>query len=249
MKTWLLESGAQFRPAPPPELFSQEWARDYSEIKDLGGKSSAKRTTEQTDVARFWTVTGPPSWNPVVRPLAAVKDLSLIEKARLFALAHMAGADALIAVFDAKYQYNFWRPITAIRNGDIDGNDATDVDLGWTPLVDTPMHPEYPCAHCITSAAVGTVLKTEFGTRKVPSITMTSPAAPGVTRTWERIDDYVEEVANARIWGGIHYRSSAKAGQAMGRKIGEFAVTNYLKPSAGSLDVTSTSSSEPPVKK
>src|SRR4029079_1166621 len=136
--------------------------RDYNEIKEMGGRDSTKRTSEQTAVGQFWIVTRPPAWHPVVRALAATKKLSLIDNARLFALAHMAGADAYIAVFDAKYAYEFWRPITAIRNGDIDRNPATSRDATWVPLIDTPMHPEYPCAHCITATAVATVLESEF---------------------------------------------------------------------------------------
>jgi hypothetical protein len=232
VKPWIMGQPAQFRPGPPPALTSKQWAQDYNEVKDLGGKTSAKRTPEQTDIARFWALTGPATWNPIMRQLAAARNLSLIENARLFALVHMAGADAFIAVFDAKYAYNFWRPITAIRNGDIDSNDATERDPGWLPLIDTPMHPEYPCAHCITSSAVGTVLIAEFGSGQVAPITMTSPTAPAVTRKWERIADYVEEVSNARIWAGIHYRTSAQVGQDMGRDIGRLVTTTSMRPGA-----------------
>jgi PAP2 superfamily len=227
-KPWLLQEPAQFRPAAPISLESAQWASDYNEIKELGGRDGTKRSSEQTVVGQFWIVTGPPAWNPVIRALAATKEFSLIENARLFALAHMAGADAYIAVFDAKYAYDFWRPITAIRNGDIDGNADTIYDPAWAPLIDTPMHPEYPCAHCITAAAVATVLESEFGSGPVGPITMTSPTAPGVTRSWNRIDDYVTEVKNARIWAGVHYRFSTEIGEAMGRKIGHLAVQNYM---------------------
>lgn len=227
---WVLEHGAQFRPEGPPPLTSQEWARDYTETKDLGGKQSTRRTAEQTDIGRFWIVTGPPSWNPVVRQLAAAPGRTVMQNARLFALVAMATADAYIAVFDAKYTFNFWRPVTAIRNGDLDGNDATSRDSGWEPLVDTPLHPEYPCAHCITSGAVAAVLEAEFGTGPIPAFTLTSPTAPGVVRTWNRPQEYIDEVAMARIYGGIHYRTSNMVGQAMGRKIGDVAVKNYLKP-------------------
>jgi PAP2 superfamily len=227
---WVLERGAQFRPEGPPPLTSQEWARDYNETKDLGGKKSTRRTAEQTDIGRFWTVTGPPSWNPVVRQLAAAPGRTAIQNARLFALVAMATADAYIAVFDAKYTFNFWRPVTAIRNGDLDGNDATSREPGWEPLVDTPLHPEYPCAHCITSGAVAAVLEAEFGAGSLPAFTLTSPTTPGVIRTWTRIQEYIHEVAMARIYGGMHYRTSNMVGQAMGRKIGDVAVKNYLKP-------------------
>jgi hypothetical protein len=119
------------------------------------------------------------------------------------------------------------RPITAIRNGDLDGNDTTSRDAGWEPLIDTPLHPEYPCAHCITSAAVRVVLESEFGTGPV-SVSMTSSAAPGVTHKWGSMQEWAEEVSIARIYGGIHYRNSTVVGKDMGKKIGEMAVRNYL---------------------
>jgi len=231
-KPWLMQEPAQFRPGAPIQLQSERWARDYNEIKEMGGRDSTKRTAEQTAVGQFWIVTGPPAWNPVIRALAATKKLNLVENARLFALAHMAGADAYIAVFDAKYAYDFWRPITAIRNGDIDGNADTIHDPAWAPLIETPMHPEYPCAHCITAAAVATVLKSEFGSGPIGPIAMTSPTAPGVTRTWHNIEDYVTDVYNARIWAGVHYRFSTEVGAAMGRKIGDLAVQNYISVAA-----------------
>jgi hypothetical protein len=227
---WLLENAAQFRPAPPPTLNSQQWAYDYNEIKEVGAKVSARRSAEQTDIARFWVVTGPASWNPLVQQVAATKPLGLLEKARLYALVNMVAADAHIAVFEAKYTYQFWRPITAIRNGDNDDNEATPPDPAWLSLIDAPMHPEYPCAHCIVTTAVATVLEAEFGTAPIGPLSMTSPTAPGVTRQWKHIQDYAEEVANARIWGGIHYRTSTEVGREMGRKIGLFAVKNHLQP-------------------
>jgi hypothetical protein len=226
---WVMERGSQFRPAAPPDLKSAEWARDYNEVKDLGGKKSTTRTAEQTEAARFWIITGPQSWGSIVRQLAGAPGRSLIQNARFFALVEMAGADAYISVFDAKYTFNLWRPITAIRNGDTDGNDATTRDAGWEPLIDTPLHPEYPCAHCITSAAVRVVLESEFGTGPV-SVSMTSSAAPGVTHKWTSIEEWANEVSMARIYGGIHYRNSTVVGKDMGRKIGDLAVKNYLKP-------------------
>ncbi len=243
VKTFLLKDGAQFRPGPPPALASAAWARDYDEVRRLGASSSLGQTAgdgavltqegrsqEQTDVARFWAVTGAPSWTPIVRSLVASSRLDLVGRARIFALVNLAATDAFIAVFDAKYAYDFWRPITAIRNGDLDGNDATVRDAGWTPLLETPLHPEYPCAHCITAAAIGTVLESQFGAGLVPRITMTSPTAPGVTRSWVRIWDYVREVENARVWGGIHYRTSTRVGEEMGRRIGDLAARSALTP-------------------
>jgi hypothetical protein len=226
---WVMESGSQFRPASPPALSSATWTSDYNEVKEIGGKKSTQRTGAQTDTARFWMITGPQSFDPIVRQLAATPGRNLSQNARLFALVEMAVADSYIAVFDAKYTYNFWRPITAIRNGDIDGNEATTRDAGWEPLVDTPLHPEYPCAHCINSGAARAVLESEFGTGPNP-LTMISPTAPGMEHKWASIQEYADEVASARIYGGIHYRNSTVVGKAMGKQIGELAVQNYLKP-------------------
>jgi hypothetical protein len=226
---WVMERGSQFRPGPPPALTSAQWAADYNEVKELGGKKSSQRTEEQTDIARFWIITGPQSWGPILRQLAGAPGRTLSQNARLFALVEMATADSYIAVFDAKYTFNFWRPITAIRNGEVAGNAATARDAGWEPLVDTPLHPEYPCAHCINSGAARAVLESEFGTGAIP-LTMTSPTAPGVVRKWATIGEYAEEVSSARIYGGIHYRNSTMVGKAMGKKIGELAVQAYLKP-------------------
>jgi hypothetical protein len=229
VKPFFMKEPAQFRPVPPPALKTTEWTKDLNEIQQVGGRQSSARTPEQTDVGRFWALTGVPSWNPIVRSLSASAGLSLVDNARLFALVNMAATDSFISVFDAKYAYNLWRPITAIRNGDQYGNGGIARDGGWMPLIDTPMHPEYPCAHCISSTAVGTVLAAYFGGRPI-SVTMTSPTAPGVTRQWERLEDYMQEVNNARIWAGVHYRFSTVVGSDMGRRIGELSVREYLKP-------------------
>jgi hypothetical protein len=227
---WAMERGSQFRPGPPPPLTSEQWAKDYNEVKLLGGRTNSPRSPEQTDSARFWIVVGPASWFPIVRQIADASGRSLVDNARLHALVTIATADAYIAVFDAKYAYNFWRPTTAIRNGDIDGNEATSLDAGWEPLIDTPPHPEYPCAHCITSAAVATILDSEFGAEAISNVTMTSPTAPGVVRRWHNTREYVEEVSAARIYGGVHYRTSAIIGQEMGKKIAELTLRERMRP-------------------
>ena len=224
-----MKDGSQFRPGPPLELKSAEWAENYNEIKQYG-KASKKRTPEQLEVARFWLNTGPGTTFPIALQLAAAKGLDVNESARLFALLAMASSDAIVAVYDAKYHYEFWRPVTAIRNGDRDGNPKTERDATWEPIGPTPMHPEYPCAHCIISAAAGTVLQSVFGTGVLPEFSLTSPTAPGVTRRWTRIEDYMAEPSNARIWAGIHYRFSTVVGEDMGRKIGDQAVKTYLRP-------------------
>lgn len=230
IKPWLMTGPTQFRPAPPPSLASELWARDYNEVKALGGKNSTRRTAAQTDIAHFWEEVMPPIYHGIVRSVADAPGREITQNARLFAAVTQATNDALVAVFDAKYHYNFWRPVTAIRNADIDGNDATERDPSWVPFIDTPMHPEYPCAHCIISGAVGAVLQAEIGTGLTPTLTTVSKAAGGVARSWKTIDDFTQEVANARIYDGVHYRNSGEIGTTMGKQIGELAVTRYLKP-------------------
>ena len=148
----------------------------------------------------------------------------------LMTLASVGLTDAIVAVLDAKYHYNFWRPITAIRNGDLDRNSATDREATWQPIAPTPMHPEYPCAHCIQSGSVASVVKTVFGTEAIPEIVMTSATAPGVTRRWSNMTALTDEIANARIWAGFHYRFSTRVGTDMGRQVGEYVAKNAMQP-------------------
>jgi hypothetical protein len=230
VKPFALTSASQFRPPAPIPLNSTEWAANYNEIKDFGGNASSKRSARQTEDARFWLAVDGRVYYPIIRTLAAEKELNLIDCARLFALTALGRADGLIAVFDAKYHYEFWRPVTAIRNGDIDGNPATERDAAWQPFDATPMHPEYPCAHCIESAAVAGVVQTVFGTADIPEVSITSPTAPGVTHHWTNVHAFADEVAQARIWAGFHYRFSTRVGQDMGYKIGEYVVKNFMQP-------------------
>ena len=230
IKPFAMTSPSQFRPAPPITLESKEWAMDFDEIKDYGAKNSAKRTVQQTETARFWLVSGPVAYQPFLRQLATAKGMDVVESARFMALAGIAINDALIAVLEAKYHYNFWRPVTAIRNGDIDGNPATDREATWQPIADTPMHPEYPCAHCILSGSVAGVVKAALGTGEIPEIAIISPTAPGVTHRWTNMTAFTDEVANARIWSGFHYRFSTRVGTDMGLAIGEYVVKNVMQP-------------------
>ena len=217
-KPWVMASGDQFRPGPPPGLTSDTWKRDLTEIKALGGRTSAQRTPEQTAIAQFWEATAPAVYWPVARSVATVPGRSESDNARFLAVAAMAMDDALIAVFDAKYTYNLWRPVTAIRNAEGDLHDPA-----WTPFIDTPMHPEYPCAHCIVSASLGAVLEAEIGAGRAPTLSSASSTAGGAVRTWGSVGDFVREVALARIYDGVHYRNSTEVGSAMGTRIGELA--------------------------
>ena len=227
-KPWVMTSASQFRPPPPPDLKSEVWARDYNEIKAIGGKKNSTRTQSQTEIATFWESTTPAIYHGLIRSVADSTGRDVTRNARLLMAVTQAMDDALIAVFDAKYKYNFWRPVTAIRNGDIDGNDATERDPSWTPFINTPMHPEYPCAHCILSGAVGTVLEAEIGNAAVPVFATTSTTANNAKRTWMKLDDFIKEVAEGRIYDGVHFRNSTEVGTAMGRKIGQLAAARHL---------------------
>jgi hypothetical protein len=230
LRPFVLESPAQFRPGPPPALSSAEWAADYNEVKEYGARESARRTPEQTETARFWLMTGPEAYHPIAREFIEAHQLPLIESARFMAMYAVALTDTYIAVFDAKYHYEFWRPLTAIRNADLAGNSATVRDPTWRPIDVTPMHPEYPCAHCSGSAAAAAVIEASGGLGPLGAIKLTSPTAPGVTHRWSTLESFTTEVANARVWAGFHYRSSARAGTALGREVGRYVAGHFAQP-------------------
>jgi len=232
LKPFAMTKGSQFRPDRPIALESKEWATDYNEIKEYGGLNSTKRTAEQTETARFWLIGAPAAYHPFVRQLATAKQMSVIDSARFMTLVAVGLNDAIIAVLDAKYHYDFWRPVTAIRNGDIDNNPATEREATWQPIAPTPMHPEYPCAHCILSGSVAGVFKAALGTTDIPEIATTSPTAPGVTHRWTNMTAFTDEVANARIWSGFHYRFSTRVGTDMGLRIGEHVVKSVMQPAS-----------------
>ena len=224
-----MERSDQFRAPPPYALSSPAWARDMNEVRQMGAKTGSSRTEEQSRIAKFWEFIGPSTYNPLGVHLVNEKKLDLVDSARVLALLSIACHDAGVAVFDSKYAYNFWRPVTAIRNADIDGNDATERDALWESYIPTPMHPEYPCAHCTFQSAAAAALRAIFGD-EIPQARLVSATAPGVTRTFTRLSEYVQEVINARIYDGVHYRTSGEVGAEVGRQIGEYVSANYLKP-------------------
>jgi hypothetical protein len=230
LKPFVLERPDQFRPGPPVTLASKEWAADYNEVKLLGARQSTTRTPEQTETARFWLMTGPQAYHPIARQLIEARHLKLVDSAHFMAMYAVALTDAYIAVFDAKYRYDFWRPVTAIRNGDLDGNPETERDATWQPLDATPMHPEYPCAHCILSGAAAALIESSGGLGGLAEFSLTSSTAPGITHHWTNLDSFVGEVANARVWAGFHYRSSARVGTSMGREVGRYVAAHFAPP-------------------
>jgi hypothetical protein len=224
---WVVRNLAAFRPDGPPPLRSRRWARDYNEIKDLGSSDSTTRTGEQTEIARFWLADPAPLWNGVARQLIQARGLDQSSAARTLALMYLASADASIACWDAKYTFNFWRPITAIQNADADDNPRTEADPAWTPLFPTPQHPEYLSGHSTNSSAMATVLKLLLGD-DVP-IVATSPTNPGFERRWTSVSEGVDEVIEARIHSGIHFRTSDEDGAAVGRRVARFVVGHALR--------------------
>jgi len=230
-KPFALQSPSQFRPGPPPALTSERWTRDYNEVKTLGGRDSAQRTVEQTATARFFESNGPQQFIDSLASIPVATQQGTADRTRYYALAYITIFDAGIATFDAKYTYNFWRPVTAIRNGDLDNNDATARDATWVPLIDTPMHPEYPCAHCLGSAAFGTVLFSFIGDgRPMPLRSGTLSGLPPSTREFRSARDLAAMASDARVWSGVHYRTSTDVGVSMGTAIGEYILATQLRP-------------------
>ena len=233
MTPLMLRSSSQFRPPPPPALASATWARDYEESRSLGGRSSTGRSASQTATARFWASGGPQQQLDSMAIFRYRTDATPAEHARFLALVTAAMADTSIAIFDAKYAYDFWRPITAIRNGDTDGNDATERDAAWVPLLDTPPHPEYPCAHCAVTAALAVAVDAAIADGALPAPIMIQPATAADAvppRQYASGADVMAEVANARVWGGMHFRTSTDAGVTLGRAIAQWMLETQLRP-------------------
>jgi hypothetical protein len=231
MRPLALRSGSQFRPARPYALTSSEYADDFNQVKDLGRAESTSTTPGQTNQAWFWTDHDIRQWNDGLLGLAHGYHLSLVQTARMLAMAHVAGGDAMIACFDAKYNYWFWRPYQAIHLADTDDNPDTVADTSWQPLGATPNFPEYPSAHACHSTAVAEALDAFFGTDKV-SLTLTS-RAPNVTartRSYDRIHDVVKDVDWARVLVGFHFRNSDLQGSALGRKVGRYVADHFFQP-------------------
>ena len=223
---FVLRSGSQFRPDPPLALDSKQYAKDYNEIKEIGALNSSTRTNEQTQIALFWRASSTAIWNPALIQVLATRNLSISATARAFALMYLAAADASIACWDAKYAYNFWRPITAIRRGDSDGNDSTAADGAWAPLIATPPHPEYPSGHSTNSSAMAMILESLFDDNPGVPIVVTQT---GITREWRTFSEGVDEVIEARIYSGIHFRTADEVGSRLGRKVARFVLNHALK--------------------
>jgi hypothetical protein len=231
-----MTEATQFRPPPPPALDSARWISDYNLTKDMGSVSSTTRSIEQTEMARFWadgagTVTPPGHWNVIAQDVAAQRGTTLEENARLFALLNIAEADAAIVSWDCKYRFEFWRPITAIRNSDLDPVVETEKDADWTPLLTTPPFPEYTSGHSTFSAAAAVVLAAFFG-GDIPFVTA-SEDMPAVLRSFSSFSAAAQEAGISRIYGGIHFPSANEEGLSSGAKLGAYVAANFLRDRPG----------------
>jgi PAP2 superfamily len=223
-----LTSASQFRPVGPPALTSRRYADDLNETRALGELTSPYRTAIDDETARWHTELAQFQLNRIARAEIANDGRDLLDHARLFALLNLALTDAATSVFDAKYAYLFWRPVTAIRNADLDDNKRTVVDAGWAPFLTTPPHPEYPAAHGVIQTAGARVLEKYFGQHY--AFETTSPTVPGVTRHYEDFDAFAEEGGFARILGGMHFRNSIEVGHRQGKSVANWILEHYLLP-------------------
>jgi hypothetical protein len=224
-----IETGDQFRLEPPPALTSERYRRAYDEVKRVGELNSSDRPQDRSNVAKFYAAAAPTQvWNAAAQQVASERRMSLSAEARAFALMNMATSDALVAIFDTKYFYVFWRPVTAIRAGDLDGNPRTDGDPAWTPFITTPSFPGYASAHASGSGAAAKVLALLFG-ESGHEITLTYPTVPGVTLHYRSFREITNDIDDARIYGGIHFRFDQEAGRRLGRRVGGYVLKHHLR--------------------
>ena len=223
-----LESASQFRPDGPSPLISEEYTEDFNQVKELGRFDSTTRTPAQTMQALFWTDHDLRQWNDGMLRLVNNRGLDLVQAARMLAMAHVSGGDAMIAGFEAKYHYLSWRPYRAIQRADEDGNPDTEPDPTWAPLRTTPNHPEYPAAHAFHSSALAAALRAFFGTERIP-FTLDSRVAQ-TTRQYASFRDVVKDVNRARVLAGFHFRNSDQEGSILGRTVGRYVAEHYFQP-------------------
>lgn len=224
VKPFGYDEPSRFRPKAPPALDSRTYTMDYNEIKDLGSATGSSRTDEQTATARFWSPSATALWSANIRSLASSMDL--LTAARFEAIGIASVTNSFIAAWDSKYTYTFWRPVTAIRAGDTDGNSNTESDATWTPLIVTPSHPEYAAAHTTVGASALGFYTVWFDTDHFP---LEFRGLNGVVRHYTSVNEIHAEEGNARVWGGMHFRNSTEVGTAVGRKVGTYTATHLLK--------------------
>jgi len=226
-----LTSDSQYRTLGPPPLGSQQYAAAFNEIKTLGARFNSSRTTEQTELALFWNTNYLVTWNKALRDIAVANGLATPDSARLLALANLAMADAAITAWDSKFHYVFWRPVTAIQEGDSDGNPATTGDPNWQPFINTPNYPEYSSGANNVTGAATRMLALFFGADQMTFVmTTTNAASPQPARTYHRFSDVAEDVVNARVYEGIHFRFADVDARMQGRHVAQWAFAHFLGP-------------------
>jgi len=236
MTPWVLESPSQFRPGGPPALNSQRYAADFNEVKLKGDISGLNRTEDESLYSRFWNFsTSPAYWNQIALTLAERQHLTLSAKSRLLALVGLSVADAAIGCWEAKYSYNFWRPVTAISLADTDGNPDT-VAGPFTSYLITPNHPDYPSGHSCVSAAAAAVLASTFGENTSFSVSSDAPEMAGVVRSYGSFSEILEEIKNARVYAGIHFRSACEDGTQLGARVAGYVQSHALRRVNGNSD-------------
>jgi hypothetical protein len=234
MKTFAIRSATQFRAEGPPDLTSQQWAEDFNEVKAYGALTGSLRTPTQDEVGQFYAEHPPSQFHRNVLGIATDYKLSLADTARFYAQVYVTTADALITVWNSKYFFNFWRPVSAIRAADTDDNPDTEPDPDWLPLVTTPAHPEYTAAHGAVSGGLAFALEQLFGTHRV-AVTLTSASVPGIApdlaeHRFTNTRDMVKEIIDARVYGGMHYRTSGVHGAVIARKVADYVAKHYFQP-------------------
>lgn len=220
----------QFRLPGPPSLKSEQYARDYNEVKRLGGKNSTARTATQTEIAKYWYESSPQGWSRIARVVGTQRGLDRWDNARLLALVNTVIADGYIAGADTRYHYNFWRPITAIRAGDTDENDATAPDPAWESFMNTPPLPDYPSTHSVAGGAAAAVLARFFGTDQVRFSMTSGPPFAEITRAFTSFSQAAQENADSRVYAGVHFRTACQDGIKQGEQIGRRAFVHSLQP-------------------
>jgi hypothetical protein len=234
VKPFMVESASQFRAKDPNSITSPQYTREFKEVKSLGQDTSVTRTADQTAASRYWATVGLPVWNRTAATLAADHGLDVADDARLFAMMYMTMADTAITVWDGKAFYKFWRPITAIREADTDGNPATDADPAWLPLIATPPYPDHPSGLCGLAGAVLSTYEDFFGTSDI-ALTDTSPVS-GLTRSWSSLSDVLDEAIGARVWSGVHFRTADEGGARIGRDVAKWRQHHFFKRAHGNSD-------------
>ena len=227
VKPFLIGSSSQFRSKGPNALTSERYAKEFAEVKSLGSATSTSRTPDQTHAAQYWAEQPPRTWSRILRTIAAQEGLSNADSARLFAMVYLTAADAFITIWDDKEYWSFWRPITAIREADTDGNPATDPDAAWLPLIATPPYPEHPSGHLGLSGSVVATLQRFFGTDK---IAWTDTNNAGLTRSYTSLSQALHEIVDARVWSGLHFRTADEQSVRIARQVAKWREHHYFQP-------------------